>query len=66
MPANFYRPNCQLPSGQDAGSNKDYAFSAFIHDKESSLFVFCSPQENLLFSQYFHDLHSYVEYASNW
>jgi hypothetical protein len=29
-------PLGQLPSGQNAGSDEDYAFSAFIHGNESS------------------------------
>jgi hypothetical protein len=43
----FPIPLCQLPSRQNAGSDKDYALSACVHDNESSLFVFCSPPENL-------------------
>jgi hypothetical protein len=43
MPENFYRHGDSF----GAASYKDCAFSALIHDKESSLFVFCSPLENL-------------------
>jgi hypothetical protein len=48
----FLPSHCdKLPSGENAGSDKDYAFSALIHDNESIVFSFCSPWLNPLLYQ---------------